>query len=75
LQILETSGVADPEDLALTLRSSGFRLDAVVAVIDAEAAAEVMKQAVALKQVNIPVSLTVIDPQLMQCGFTCCGRE
>ncbi|GAX80732.1 hypothetical protein CEUSTIGMA_g8167.t1 [Chlamydomonas eustigma] len=51
--ILETSGVADPEELALSLGSSGFRLDAVVTVVDAEAAEEFMKQAVAVKQLKL----------------------
>lgn len=43
--------MADPEALASSLGSHGFRLDALVTVLDAEAAADALEQAVARRQV------------------------
>lgn len=52
MQLLETSGVADAEPLAASLSRAGFRLTAVVAVVDAEAGLEVLEQPVAVAQVG-----------------------
>eukprot|EP00775_Hariotina_reticulata_P001519 gene1519-1856_t len=52
LQLLETSGVADAEPLAASLTAAGFRLTAVVAVIDAEAGLAVLKQPIAVAQLR-----------------------
>ncbi|KAL6747368.1 CobW/HypB/UreG, nucleotide-binding domain-containing protein [Haematococcus lacustris] len=51
--VVETSGVGDAEPLAALLLAHGFRLEAVVAVVDAEAGlAALQQQAVARAQVS-----------------------
>ncbi|GFH22920.1 cobalamin synthesis protein p47k, partial [Haematococcus lacustris] len=53
VQVVETSGVGDAEPLAALLLAHGFRLEAVVAVVDAEAGlAALQQQAVARAQVS-----------------------
>ncbi|KAL6763182.1 CobW/HypB/UreG, nucleotide-binding domain-containing protein [Haematococcus lacustris] len=53
--VVETSGVGDAEPLAALLLAHGFRLEAVVAVVDAEAGlAALQQQAVARAQVLPP---------------------
>ncbi|GFH22921.1 CobW C-terminal domain-containing protein [Haematococcus lacustris] len=53
VQVVETSGVGDAEPLAALLLAHGFRLEAVVAVVDAEAGlAALQQQAVARAQVH-----------------------
>eukprot|EP00198_Chlamydomonas_reinhardtii_P013938 XP_001703275.1 predicted protein [Chlamydomonas reinhardtii] len=49
--LVETSGAADAGPLAEALVEAGFRLDAVVAVVDAEAGPEALKHPVARAQV------------------------
>lgn len=43
--------MGDPEALAAVLRRSGFRLDAIVTVVDAEAALHTLQLPVAQQQV------------------------
>ena len=50
--VVETSGVGDAVTLAYSLASCGYRLDAIVAVVDAEAGTAPLTQAVALRQVG-----------------------
>ncbi|KAF8063826.1 yciC [Scenedesmus sp. PABB004] len=50
--LLETSGVADAEPLAAALAGAGFRLAAVVAVVDAEAGQAALCQDVAVAQLR-----------------------
>ena len=53
MQIVETSGAGDAEPLARMLPLTGFRLDAIVAVVDAEAGAVALAtQEVARQQVT-----------------------
>lgn len=53
----QTSGAADAGPLAEALVEAGFRLDAVVAVVDAEAGPEALKHPVARAQVGMPQRL------------------
>lgn len=51
-QVVETSGVADAEPLGASLAAAGFQLDAVVAVVDAEAGMAALEQPIAQAQVR-----------------------
>lgn len=55
MQVLETSGVADAGALAHMLSQHGFRLDCVVAVVDAEAGLTALEQEIAVLQVWQPM--------------------
>ncbi len=50
---METSGVADAEPLAQSLAKQGFRLDCIVAVVDADAGLAALEQPVAVAQVRM----------------------
>lgn len=52
MKVLETSGASDVEPIAHALASHGFRLDCVVAVVDAEEGLSSLKHQVAQHQVR-----------------------
>ncbi|GLC44351.1 hypothetical protein PLESTB_000479000 [Pleodorina starrii] len=66
--LVETSGAADAGPLAEALVGGGFRLDAVVTVVDAEAGAEALRHPVARAQVCCADVVVVNKCDLMAPG-------
>ncbi|KAG2450152.1 hypothetical protein HYH02_000254 [Chlamydomonas schloesseri] len=71
--LVETSGAADAGPLAEALIDAGFRLDAVVAVVDAEAGREALQHPVARAQVCCADVVVLNKCDLLAGGPRGCG--